>query len=201
MPPAARGPEPWTGEVGALAWRFRRGDAEAFGRLVRLYQDRAFGLCLRLLEDREEARDATQETFLRAWRGRRIYHPASPFPAWLAAIAANLCRDLLRRRGRWPEEPLEASERQSDSGGRGPEAQPPDRSLDQAELGGMLRKAIGTLPVEFRMAIILREVEGLSYGEIARAMDCSLGTVRSRLFRARQALRDLLGPYIEGGRI
>jgi RNA polymerase sigma-70 factor (ECF subfamily) len=166
---------------------------------VRLYQDRAFGLCLRFLEEREEARDATQETFLRAWRWRRSYRPASPFPAWLAAIAANLCRDRLRHRGRWGEEPLEAAEEPSDPGGGGPAGQQPDRPLEQAELGVMLRKAIGALAAEFRMAVILRELEGLSYEEIARAMDCSVGTVRSRLFRARQALRELLGPYRDEG--
>ena len=200
MPPAAQGPEPREGEVAALAARFRQGDAEAFGRLVRLYQDRAFGLCVRLLEDREEARDATQETFLRAWRGRRSYRPKSPFPAWLAAIAANLCRDLLRHRGRWREEPLVVEQGHPNPGPLGADAQSSDRSLDQAELGVVLRTAIDALPVEFRMAIILRELEGLSYGDIARAMGCSLGTVRSRLFRARQALRESLGPYLEEGR-
>jgi RNA polymerase sigma-70 factor (ECF subfamily) len=175
-----------------LIERARRGDLEAFNRLVDRYQVAVFNLCLRMLGRRESAEDATQETFLSAYRAiSRLQGPH--VGAWFLRIAANCSYDELRRRKRRPEASLDGllddPERPLPlpAGDRGPE----EESL-RSELRRSIERALISLPVDQRLAVILCDVQGLSYEEIAEVMRSSLGTVKSRVSRGRAKMRDLL---------
>jgi RNA polymerase sigma-70 factor (ECF subfamily) len=177
---------------------FQQGDRDAFAELARRYQASVFRFTCSILRNREDARDATQEALLRAWSQRRRYDRTRPFEGWLFGIAANLTRDLLRRRRRSSLGFHAMSPRPAGIGTSAPDA-PPDRELMQRDLRAALEAVIRALPFEYRSVLILREVEGLSYAEIAEVLGCSVGTVRSRLSRARQGARRLLAPFLEGG--
>jgi RNA polymerase sigma-70 factor (ECF subfamily) len=167
--------------------RLRRGDEAAFEELVIAHQHRVFGVALRMLGNAAEAEDVAQEVFLRAHGGLRAFRGDAKLSTWLYAITARVCWSRLgsaeRRAGRAGEEALL---RLSDPGPG------PAGSLERGELEAALQRAIAELPEERRMVVILRDVEGLSYEEIAGALDLELGTVRSRLHRARQDLKDKL---------
>jgi RNA polymerase sigma-70 factor (ECF subfamily) len=174
----------------------RRGDRGAFGRLIVRNERAAFGLCLRLLRDPEEARDAAQEAFVRAYEGLSSYDPALPFTPWLLRIARNHCLDLLRRRGSGPvlvrDEGADAN-RPSALDVADPEAKGADESLAQAEGQARLTAAVDRLPPDQREALLLFHQEQLSYREIAAVLEVPMGTVMTWLYRARQALRTELG--------
>ncbi len=172
-----------------LSHAARRGDAGAFGRLIVQNERAVFGLCLRLLRDPEEARDAAQEAFVRAYESLPTYDAALPFTPWFLRIARNRCLDLLRR-GKAaaglvcmdPEE-LVRLERPD------PEAKGADDALVQAEGQARLTAAIARLPVDHREALLLFHQEQLSYREIAAVLEIPIGTVMTWLHRARQRLR------------
>ena len=184
-----------------LARAASRGDRTAFARLVDLYRRPVHGLAFRLLRDPEEARDAAQETFMRAWGAISIYDPAQPFGPWILRIARNHTLDLLRRRvpaGRQvaldadPEEGAPVSE----LAGEGPAA---DALLEQAQTRVTLEAAVAALPANYREVIQLFHVEQLSYKEIAETLDVPMGTVMTWLHRARGSLRaTLTGQWLEG---
>jgi RNA polymerase sigma-70 factor (ECF subfamily) len=173
------------------------GDAEAFGGLVERYQDRIFNACVRILDDREAAREAAQEAFLRAFERLRSFRRGARFSTWLFAIAINQCRSELRRRKtKKHKRPLSLDAARSDEdGGRweppadGPD--PSDRMLRE-ERGRRVAREVAALPEQFREPVVLRDVEGLSYEEIADVMGVPVGTVRSRIHRGRLLLRDRL---------
>ncbi len=183
-----------TGEA-ALALAASRGDKKAFGRLVDLHKRAVYGLCVRLLRHAEDARDAAQETFVRAYAALGTFDPTQPFAPWVLRIARNHCLDLGRRRGiRPPEVALDAD---PEGGGARELADPTlpraDEALEQRELAGSIRRAVAALPPNYREVVELFHVEHLSYKEISQAMDVPIGTVMTWLHRARARLRTELG--------
>ena len=173
--------------------RARAGDLAAFNELVTEYQSLVCNLCMRMLGQQQAAEDAAQDAFINAWRSIGSFRGPSGegFRAWLLRIAANLCRDELRRRGRRPSSSLDTA---LEAGMPDPpdEEPLPEESALNAELRGSLEAALAELPEEQRTAIVLCDVEGLDYAEIAVAMRTSLGTVKSRISRARLRMREVM---------
>jgi RNA polymerase sigma-70 factor (ECF subfamily) len=170
--------------------RAQMGDLAAFNELVIEYQSLVCNVCLRMLGQRQAAEDAAQEAFINAWRSIGSFRGES-FRAWLLRIAANLCRDELRRRGRRPSSSLDTA---LEAGMPDPvdEEPLPEESALNAELRNSLDAALAELPEEQRTAIVLCDIEGLDYAEIALAMNSSLGTVKSRIARARMRMREVM---------
>ncbi len=176
----------------ALADRARNGELDAFNLLVRRYQRRVFGLCLGMLRSPAAAEDAAQDAMLAAWRALHSYRGGN-FPAWLMRIAANRCRDELRRRKRRPSTSLDRMlDEHGDAWSPPDDGRPPDIAALDAETGRTLLAALQQLPEEQRQTILLSDVQGLAYREIADTMNTSVGTVKSRLNRARARMRQLL---------
>lgn len=170
----------------------RDGDVDAFNQLVRLYEGRIYNLCYRMLGDSDFAADAAQDTFLAAYRKLYTFRGGS-FRSWLFRIATNTCYDVLRARKRRPTTSLDAamddSERPYEP--MDPGETPASYAL-RRELSDTLHQCLDMLPEEQRVVVVLSDVQGLSYNEIAEVVDTSLGTVKSRLSRARARLRDIL---------
>ena len=167
-----------------LALRHRYGDPEAFEEVYLRFGEMVFGLALRMSGDREEAADLTQETFLRVYRHLGGFRGRSSLKTWVYRITINCCRSGLRRRARRPrDEPPDRLEALVD------ERPGPEQRTLTRDLGRRLAAAIGSLPIGFREAVVLRDVEGLAYEEIARVLGLRLGTVRSRIARGRERLR------------
>ncbi len=175
-----------------LISRSRDGDLEAFNVLVERYQRPLYNLCLRMLAVPEAAEDATQEAFINAFRALSTFRGGS-FRAWLFRVGANSCYDELRRRRSRPavslDEPRGAGGQTLDVADAEPGL---DELMERGELAELLQRALAVLPADQRLAIVLADVHGLDYSEIAVAMDCSLGTVKSRINRGRQRLRRAL---------
>jgi RNA polymerase sigma-70 factor (ECF subfamily) len=182
----------------ALIAEARQGDLEAFNRLVLAYQTTAFNLAWRITGDGESAADATQEAFLSAYRKLPGFRGGS-FRAWLFRIVTNACYDELRRRKRRPAESLEAVEEAASDGDgvRADEPWPtraddPEEAAERAETRRAIERCLGALPENFRTVVVLADVLALDYREVATAIGSPVGTVRSRLARARARLRDCL---------
>lgn len=193
----------------AVVERAQAGDRDAFRVLVERYQGRVFRLALRVMRDEEQARDVSQEAFLKVYRSIDRFEGRSSFYTWLYRLVMNLCLDMKRRdkSGRhveWNEEV--ALDTEGEVSGPAPLAAPA-QSLERAELRESMRKAIDGLPDDARRTFLLREVDGLSYSEIATALEIPKGTVMSRLHYARRRLREALlasgaaeaGPETAGG--
>jgi len=178
-------------ETPELLERLRAGDARAFEALVVGHQHRVFGLALRMLNDAAEAEEIAQETFLRAHRSLAEFRGDAKLSTWLYAIASRLCLNRLassdRRVARPGDEMLlrVADERQG-----------PDVEAERGELEAALHRAIAELPEERRIVVVLRDLHGLAYDEIARVLDLELGTVRSRLHRARMDLKEKMERFL-----
>lgn len=187
-------------EDAELARRAAAGALDAFNQLVLRHQDAAYALALRYLGAPEAAEDATQEAFVRAYRAVGTFR-GGKFRAWLLTIVANVSRDELRRRGRRPERSLDIGPG-DDAGAASldpPDAAPtPAERAETADLRRALEAALARLPEEWRLIVLLSDVHGLSHDEIARAAGVPIGTVKSRLSRARGRLRDML---IESGEL
>jgi len=172
----------------------QKGDLAAFNRLVMTHQTQAYNVAYRLMGDADLAADATQEAFIKAFKAIKQYRGGS-FKGWLLRIVSNACYDMLRYQKRRPSESLE-SEDDDDASERNihlqDPAERPEEALMRRELNDMLQQAISRLPTEQRLVLVLSDAEGLSYQEIAEATDLALGTVKSRLSRARLKLRDIL---------
>jgi RNA polymerase sigma-70 factor (ECF subfamily) len=170
--------------------RLRTGDARAFEELVIAYQHRVFAVALRMLGSRAEAEEIAQETFVRAHRALPDFRGDAKLSTWLYAIASRLCLNRLaagdRRMRREGEETLL----------RRPADADPAAGLERREVEAALHRAIEALPEERRIVVILRDLEGLGYEEIARALGLELGTVRSRLHRARMDLKDKMERFL-----
>jgi len=185
----------------ALVDRARAGEAAAFEVLVKHHQAAAFALAYQMVRHREDAQDIAQEAFVRVFRGLRDFQGQAAFKTWLHRIVVNLALDALRRRSRHPAAPYddarEAGGEAREERGIRPEENP-DRALEARAAGEAIRMALEELPAPQRATLLLREVEGLSYQEIAEVLGCAPGTVMSRLHYARQRLRERLRPFVEG---
>jgi RNA polymerase sigma-70 factor (ECF subfamily) len=179
-----------------LVAKARRGDDAAFCELVRRHQQKALAVAVGIVRDPDDARDLCQEAFLRAHRGLADFDGQAQFSTWLYRIVVNQCIDHLRRR-RPDRVELDEAIGESDLS----ELPPPSKGFDPArvlarrELGQRIADALDHLSPAHRTVLVLREVQGLSYKEIADAMRCSIGTVMSRLFHARRKAQQLLADY------
>jgi len=182
-----------------LVRRVQRGDSAAFDMLVRKYQHRVVALIGRYIPDWSECQDVAQDTFIRAYRAMGNFRGDSQFYTWLHRIAVNTAKNhLVAHNRRPPTDDIDATEaEQFDGGIRLRDNDTPEREAMREELERTVMKAVDALPEELRIAITLREVEGLSYDEIAQKMDCPIGTVRSRIFRAREAIDTELRPLLD----
>ena len=184
----------------ALVERAQTGDIKAFEHLFGKYQRKLGRLLSRFVHDHAEIEDVTQETFLKAYRALPAFRGESAFYTWLYRIGINTAKNALMAKGRRvptstkfdvdDAEPLEDAEILHD-------INTPERLLHSKQIGETVHAAMESLPEELRNAIVLREIEGLSYEEIAEEMDCPIGTVRSRIFRAREAVADKLRPLLD----
>jgi RNA polymerase sigma-70 factor (ECF subfamily) len=182
-----------------LVRRVQRGERGAFDLLVLKYQHKVVKLVARMLRDPAEAEDVAQEAFVKAYRAIGSFRGDSAFYTWLYRIAVNTARNTMASRQRRPldyEADLSENE-QSAVESRMRHGDTPEAVALSDEIHSTVNEAIGALPEDLRTAIILREVEGLSYEEIAEAMDCPVGTVRSRIFRAREAIDRSLKPLLD----
>lgn len=184
---------------GELVARVQAGDKKAFDSLVLKYQHRIVQVVNRYIKDPSESLDVAQDAFIKAYRALPGFRGESAFFTWLYRIAINTAKNHLAMRGRRPAEDdvdMEDAE-QMESAVRLRDNETPEGLALSAELGEAVRTAIEDLPEDLRMAISLRELEGLSYEEIAEAMQCPVGTVRSRIFRAREFIDKRLRPLLD----
>ena len=182
-----------------LVRRVQAGDQTAFNLLVLKYQHRVLKLVGRFVNDAAEAEDVAQEAFLKAYRALASFRGDSAFYTWLYRIAINTAKNALVSQRRRPVDfdlDLQDPE-QYDRAGKLKEADTPEGVLLTDEIRAVVEEAMEQLPEDLRTAIVLRELEGLSYEEIAEAMDCPVGTVRSRIFRAREAIDKKLKPLLD----
>lgn len=182
-----------------LVARVQRGEKGAFDLLVRKYQHKVAKLISRYLSNRAEVEDITQEVFIKAFRGLPGFRGESAFYTWLYRIAVNTAKNYLESQGRRPPgtgidiesaEVLDSMESLRD-------VATPERNMLTGEIAETVNRAIAALPPDLRTAITLRDLDGLSYEEIAQVMECPIGTVRSRIFRAREAINKELRPLLE----
>jgi RNA polymerase sigma-70 factor (ECF subfamily) len=184
----------------ALIRDAQQGDLEAFNRLVLAYQDVVFNTALRILADDDLAADAAQEAFISAFRALNSYRGGS-FRAWLLRTVTNACYDELRRKQRRPTTPLEpetpdGEDVETPRWLADPGASP-EQQFEQAELEHAIEHCLQGLPTDFRTVVVLADVQGLDYSEVASALRKPLGTVKSRLARARLRLRECLQSFGE----
>jgi RNA polymerase sigma-70 factor (ECF subfamily) len=188
----------------ALVKRVQNGERGAFDLLVRKYQHKVFGIISRYINNFAECQDVAQDTFLRAYRAIGKFRGDSAFYTWLFTIATNTAKNhLVAQRRRPPLDDVQIEDAELFDGAlKLKETATPEHELMRQEVERAVTGAVAALPEELRMAITLREVDGLSYEEIAQTMNCPIGTVRSRIFRAREAidvrLRPLMGNQSAG---
>lgn len=177
----------------ALMVKVRSGDHDAFAVIVERYKDGLVNYLIHLRGDRDRAEEVAQEAFLRLYQNARRYDEREKLAPYLYRIATNLVRSEFRRLRRWrlllPW--IEHDENRS--------AEAPGRRLMEEEIQAQVREALAALPLNYRAPLVLREIEGWSYQEIAKALGCREGTIKSRISRGRDHLRDLLAPYWNGG--
>jgi RNA polymerase sigma factor (sigma-70 family) len=172
----------------------QRGDVESFNELVRLFEGRVYNLCYRMLGDADSAADGAQDAFLSAFRNLRSFRGGS-FRSWMLRIATNTCYDVLRARKRRPSVSLDIeADDESDSSPLqiADTAESPDDFAQRRELAAAIQNGLAELPDEQRIVLILSDIQGLAYEEIAQITNSNLGTVKSRLSRGRARLRDVL---------
>jgi RNA polymerase sigma-70 factor, ECF subfamily len=190
-----------TSDLG-LVQRVQRGDKTAFDLLVRKYQHKVVKLVTRYLRNPADAEDVAQEAFIKAYRAMPQFRGDSAFYTWLYRIAINTAKNAIVSRDRNPVEfdlDMQAIEESQSMQARLADTTTPESLLQTEEIRTTVNQAIDALPEDLRTAIVLRELEGLSYEDIALAMECPVGTVRSRIFRAREAIDRRLSEVFEGG--
>ncbi len=174
-----------------LIYRSQNGDIDCFNQLVKIYQEQMYNLSLHMMGNGPSADDATQDALFSAWRAIARYRSGN-FRAWLLRITTNVCRDKLRSRKRHSTISLDALPVEPDIASSDKSLEDPVNYVLHMELNNEIRAGLATLSQEQRIVIILSDIQGLSYEEISRIADCSLGTVKSRLSRGRHILRDYL---------
>jgi RNA polymerase sigma-70 factor (ECF subfamily) len=183
-----------------LVEQVQRGDKRAFELLVAKYQRKIFRLLSRLIRDAAEIEDVAQEAFIKAYRALPNFRGESAFYTWLYRIAINTAKNYLVAQGRRAPTTTETEIDEAenfDEGDQLRDVNTPDSMLLSKQVGEAVNRAIEKLPEDLRTAIVLRELEGLSYEEIAETMNCPIGTVRSRIFRAREAIAEELRPLLD----
>lgn len=183
-----------------LVERVQSGDRDAFGLLVSKYQRKLLRLVMRMVRDPAEAEDVAQEAFIKAYRALPNFRGESAFYTWLYRIGVNTAKNWLVAHGRRMPTVSEISDEDGEGiedSGLLRDDETPDRVLLSKQIGETVNAAMDALPEDLRTAISLREIEGLSYEEIAQVMDCPIGTVRSRIFRAREAIAAQLRPLLD----
>jgi RNA polymerase sigma-70 factor (ECF subfamily) len=183
-----------------LVQRVQKGDKKAFDLLINKYQHRIVSLVARYVSDHSEAQDVAQEAFIKAYRAIDRFRGDSAFYTWLYRIAINTAKNwLVARKRRPPATDIDAADaEQYDMESRLKEQGTPENEMMREEIKRTVYDTIAELPDDLRTAIMLREIEGMSYEDIALTMDCPIGTVRSRIFRAREAIDEKLKPLVEG---
>ncbi len=172
--------------------RYLEGDVAAFDELVRAHEDRVFGICLRMMRDREAALDAVQETFITVFRKADRYEAKSAFSTWLYRVTVNTCYDQLRKAKRRRTEAMpELSDPADPHSGD---------ELRAVELRPEIEKALQKVPIDFRSAVVLVDLQGLALEQTAQILDIPIGTVKSRVFRGRKILAESLGNLRAGSR-
>ena len=183
-----------------LVQRAQRGDLRAFDLLVLKYQGRIAALVCRYVSDAGEVEDVTQEAFIKAYRALGKFRGDSAFYTWLYRIAANAAKNHLVAKGRRPGADATIEDAEGfDEGGMLSESASPEALAMGGELAEVVESALKALPDELKAALMLREFDGLSYDDIADVLGCPVGTVRSRIFRAREAVDQRMKEQISGG--
>ena len=183
-----------------LVERVQAGDRRAFDVLVSKYQRRLMRLVSRLVHDPAEAEDVVQETFIKAYRALRHFRGDAAFYTWLYRIGINTAKNYLVTQSRRTPTSSETDAEQAESfddGNRLRDNNTPESVLASKQIADTVNAAMDVLPIELRTAIVLREIEGLSYEEISEIMACPIGTVRSRIFRAREVIAEKLKPLLD----
>jgi RNA polymerase sigma-70 factor, ECF subfamily len=189
-------------EDAALVARAKRGDRDAFRALVERHERKAYAVALGMVKQPDDARDIVQEAFLKVWRSLGAFEGQSAFYTWLYRIVANLCIDHLRK-GKAQVEYDDTRVHEEDQVAGDDNILPqtaglhPGRALESKELGAALERALETLSPNHRAVLLMREVEGLSYREMAQAMGVSEGTIMSRLFHARKKMQSALVEFVK----
>ncbi len=186
----------------ALVERVQSGDKQAYGLLVAKYQRKLMRLLSRMIRDSAEVEDVAQETFIKAYRALPNFRGESAFYTWLYRIGVNTAKNWLVSNGRRTPTTTEIDSEEAETYAEGDllrDTDTPERLLMSKQIAETVNAAMDRLPEDLRTAISLREIDGLSYEEIAQVMDCPIGTVRSRIFRARDAIADKLRPLLDTG--
>lgn len=200
-----RGPVPGdpADDDDTLVAAVRAGDATAYRGLVERYQGRVYHVIYGMVRDQEDARELTQDAFIKAYRNLHTFREDSRFYTWIYRIAMNLTIDFVRRRGKGPaagsEEDVALGAADTSGMTEGQHVDSPRRVLERKELYAAILTALDKLPEDQKQVILLREIEGMSYKEIAEILDLAEGTVMSRLFYARKKLQAMLGDHAPGG--
>jgi RNA polymerase sigma-70 factor (ECF subfamily) len=186
-----------------LVARAQRGDKQAFELLVEKYQRKLARLLSRFIRDPAEVEDVTQEAFIKAYRALPAFRGDSAFYTWLYRIGINTAKNYLMAMGRRAPTSTEVEAEDAEGFEEGEQLRDintPESLLLSSEIAKTVNATIEQLPEELRTAIQMREIEGMSYEDIAKAMDCPIGTVRSRIFRAREAIAEQLRPLLDTGK-
>lgn len=183
-----------------LVERAQAGDKQAFERLVEKYQRKLGRLLSRFIRDHAEVEDVAQEAFIKAYRALPSFRGDSAFYTWLYRIGINTAKNFLVSQGRRAPTSTDFDSEEAETfedGDQLRDINTPERLMMTRQIGDTVNTAMEALPEELKTAIVLREIEGLSYEEIATIMDCPIGTVRSRIFRAREAISEKLKPLLD----
>lgn len=188
-----------------LVERALDGDLAAFEQLVARYQNKLVGFAARMLGDQEEAEDVAQEAFVKAYRALDSFRGQAQFSTWLYRIATNLCIDRVRAKKRRPQQAYSLDEpldKEDDAGGRElPDTTfEPSQSAERDELRQTVRATMAEMPDKMRQVLVMCDMQGMPYEQIAQVLDCPIGTVKSRLFHARADLARRLRPYMTGAK-
>jgi RNA polymerase sigma-70 factor, ECF subfamily len=187
-----------------LVERIQRGDKQAFNLLVVKYQRKLARLVSQFIRDSAAVEDVTQEAFIKAYKALPTFRGESAFYTWLYRIGINTAKNFLVSQGRRAPTTVDGFDNEDaenfEDGGKLREMNTPESELMSKQIAQTVNHTLDTLPEELRTAIVLREIDGLSYEEIANAMNCPIGTVRSRIFRAREAISEELRPLLGTGK-
>lgn len=185
-------------EVQLLVERSKKGDRDAFEHLVQLYENKVYTIAYRLMGNHADAADLAQESLIKIYQALPNFRGDASFSTWIYHITVNVCRDELRKRQRRPTVSLDDSPNNNNTTFEVRCTAPtPEEVLDRTETQAMVQQCLNTLSDDYRIILVMREIQELSYEEIAESLGCSLGTVKSRLNRARQALKEKIAKQLE----